>query len=241
MLIHDPKVRAERAAEKQEIILRFLRDEIYTTSAILGELLNCGERSIRKTVSAMEREGLIKRHSVIIYDQVKANIVGITPAGQGLAFDPEKENIRFVHCDPGRVAPTKLQHNTDLQRLRIRAIGLFKQWINSDRLQTIVKKTKKPDAVCLTIKNERVAVEVERNVKSRQRYELFIAAHYAAIKGQKWHRVIVCAQDIKLASRVRKALESVKTVVIAGDKIKTDDFLEKHFVVCTYEDFNKVI
>lgn len=242
MLIKDPVQRAARVAEKRHAVLRFLRDELYTTPAVIAELLQCGSRATRQTIAAMERDDLLKRHTVKVMPQLPpVVVVGITPHGQGLAFDPAAGETPRPHFEPSRVSMLTLQHTVDLQLLRLRSVYKWSKWINSDRLQKTLPGVKKPDAICLTVGGQRTAIECERTIKSRQRYVGFIAGHLTAIRQKKWSRVIVAAPTADLAERLKTILAGVSVVDIQGERIKLDDAARAAFIVCTYADFPGVL
>lgn len=242
MLITDPAQRAARTAEKRLSVLRFLRDELYTTPSVLSELLQCGTRATRQTLAAMERDDLLKRHTVKVMPQLPpVVVVGITPHGQGMAFDPAQGETPRPHFEPSRVSMLTLQHTVDLQLLRLRSVNKWSRWINADRLQKNIPGVKKPDAICLTVAGQRTAIECERTVKSRQRYVAFIAGHMTAIRKQKWSRVVIAAPTPDLAERLRAVLAGVSVVDVQGERVKLSDADRAAFVVCTYADFPAVL
>lgn len=242
-IITDPRARAARTAEKRDIILRFLRDELYTTSAVIALLLGCAERGTRATLAAMERDELIKRHNIRLMPQLPpVVIVGITAHGQGMAYNPEAgESIRLKHFEPARVDLKNLQHTTDTQRLRVVSSGAWRQWVSTDRLTATLKGVKKPDAVCLTTSGERIAIECERNVKTRQRYEGFFAAHLMAMRHKKWSRVVIAAPTSDMTRRISDALSAIRTTSLAGERIKVDETARALFTVCAYDDFSTTL
>ena len=239
MLIQDPAERRARAEQKRRAILRFLRDELYTTPQVIGLLLNCAERGTRATLAAMERDGLLKRHEIKIMPQLPpVVIVGITAQGQGEAYDPDAgEQIRLKAFEPSRVDLKSIQHTVDTQALRIQSADRWRQWVSTDRLAAALAGAKKPDAVALTASGERVAIECERHVKTRQRYETFFAGHLTAIRQRKWSRVVIAAPDEDKRRRIADALATIKTCSVQGERIKVDDATRALFKTCTYDTF----
>ena len=69
-------------------VLRFLREEIYSTSAILGRVMGvAGRPAVHKTLARMEEMGLLKRADISTMAPNRL-LWGITREGQTLAFDP---------------------------------------------------------------------------------------------------------------------------------------------------------
>ena len=79
-LIKDHAERTERAAEKRHALLRFLRDELYTTPAVAGEVIGVGERGARQTVLQMEKLGLVRRHVLPVLPGLLRHDVDCSPA-----------------------------------------------------------------------------------------------------------------------------------------------------------------
>lgn len=242
-LIFDPAARMQRADEKRRALLRFLRDELYTTPAVAACVMQCGERAARQTVASLEKQGLVKRHVVRWLDGVAPVVlVAITPHGQAMAFDPDAGETCGVRTfEPARFSLTYLQHTLDMQRLRIAVQARIARWVPGEMLGVSSKAVKRPDAIVLLHDKTRVAVEIERTLKNARRYERALAGHLQAIKQNKWHRVVYASPDADTAKRVRALLTQVKRVRIAGvDTLVSPDMLNA-FAFCTYNDFPQTL
>jgi hypothetical protein len=138
-IIKDPRERAARAAEKRHLLLRFLREELYTTPAVAAELLGVNLSAARATIAALDKAGLVKRHHIPLMPTLPPIvIVGITQRGQSMAFDPASERVIERSFEPARVSLIYLEHTLDTQRLRIQAarIGVA-AWVSGDRLAAV--------------------------------------------------------------------------------------------------------
>ena len=239
-IIKDTQARRERADAKRRALLRFLRDELYTTPAVAALVMQCGERAARQTVLSMEKAGLVRRHTVPVLPGLPpVVIVSITNHGQAMAFDPDKEQVVDRVFEPGRYSLVFLAHTLDIQRLRVQAVhsGRVQKWVPGEALGAGAKGVKRPDAVVLTTDKIRVAVEVERSIKNRKRYAGILAAHLSAIRQNKWSRVVWASPDNDTAKRVAAILRSIKRVQISGgDTLLTDSHF-KPFSFTTYTDF----
>lgn len=80
-LISDPAERRKRAQEKEQWVLEFLRDEIYSTTAILAVEMAVGERAARDVLARMEKRGLLVRDEIRFMGSRAIPLWGITTAG----------------------------------------------------------------------------------------------------------------------------------------------------------------
>lgn len=240
-IITNHRERFARAAEKRHLLLRFLRDELYTTPKVAGMVMGVGERAARQTLAPLEAAGLIKRWPIQIFEGLQTiTIVGITTMGQVHAFDPATEKVIDRAFDPARFSVMFLQHTLDIQRLRIEATatGQVKQWVNGDRLAAIKAGEKKPDAVCLTASGVRIAIEAERSIKSPKRYQAIVEGHLTAMHQGKWQRVVWTFPDAHTMERVEAMIVGISRVRVAGIDTLIDP--AKHhtnFRFCLYEMF----
>ena len=244
-IISDPAARLARAQEKQTLLLRFLRDEIYTTPSVVAELLQIDARAARRTVATLERAGYVKRHALnLIPDTPPARIIGITAVGQSNAFDPaagEKVITRWFERD--RFSLVYLKHTLDVQRLRIAAARAgVEKWRNGDRLEAVQKGVKKPDALCIDLSGKRTAIECERSVKSPKAYSDVLGAHLQAIKQGKWRRVIWSCPDAQTREKVRALLLGVKLVRVASVPTQIEP-AQHHALLafCTHDEFPSLL
>ncbi|MDE2268581.1 MAG: hypothetical protein KGL33_06155 [Betaproteobacteria bacterium] len=240
-IIADARARAARAQEKRHLILRFLREELYTSPDVISELLGVEARAARATIAALERDGLVKRHPIELGDGLaRFWVIGITPRGQSMAFDPATENVIDRSFEPARFSLVTLKHTMAVQRARIQAVntGKVKQWVSGDRLAAVKKGIKKPDAVCLTASGQRIAIEVERSVKSPKAYRDVLAGHLTAMHQGKWNRVIWTSPDAKTRDRVQRLILGIKRLQIAGIDTRIDPALHHtNLAFTTYEMF----
>ena len=239
-IIRNPVERAERADAKRWAVLRFLRDELYTTVQVVGLLLRIGTRAARQTVAGMEVAGLVRRHSVPVLPGLPpVTLVAITAHGQAMAFDPERETVSDRVFEPGKYSLVHLAHRIDTQRLRIEALstGRVQKWVPGEALGKAAKNVKRPDAVLLTVDKTRIAVEVERTIKNRKRYQGILEAHLTAIKQGKWGHVVWTSPDQQTALRLEAIFKSIKRVQVAGIDTQLADEHWQRLTFCTYDDF----
>lgn len=208
-LLKKPSERSARAAEKRRLLLRFLRTEIYTTPGVAAEVMGVGTRGSQATVTSMEKAGLVRRHRfTLVPGSAPQVVIGITTLGQSHAFDPdagERTIDRVFH--PERYNLALLHHQIILQQLRLHAEGFgMKEWLPGEMIRDIEKGSARPDSVLTTKNKVRVAVEVERTLKSRKRYEQIFKNHIAAIQLKNWDHVVFVSPDVDTSKRVQSML-----------------------------------
>lgn len=218
-LILDPVERMVKRDEKRHQILRFLRDETWSTADILGHVAGIGTRQgVHKTLAAMERDELIKRHKMPIVGRIDLTVWGITPHGLGMAIDLSEPFEDRPSFEPSRLALSRVPHQVDLQKTRITAEAAgWSEWKRGERLG--FKTPIRPDAIALhPNKQARIAFEVERTVKTRKRYQQILADHLSQIHARQWDAVFyLCGEDI--APRVQKIYESIDHVMFNGQRV----------------------
>lgn len=244
-LVHDPAERAARAEQKRRLILRFLRTEIWTTYSVLSELLQINHQTtLRETVRKLEQDGALVVDDVQI-GMIKHKIIGITPHGQALAWRPDSgEQLIDKHYERGRLGVTTALHTLDLQRLRIRLARVgWKDWTNADRIapearanSTVkAKNYKRPDALARHPRLGVVAVECERNVKTRKRYQMIVESHLAGMKQGKFAAVVWACPTTEVAATVRRILDSIEYVRVLGQSMKMGADDRARLIVTDYE------
>ncbi|NNM63123.1 MAG: hypothetical protein HKL99_00650 [Burkholderiales bacterium] len=239
-IIADPKQRMERAEQKKTLLLRFLREELYTTPHVAAKVMGVAPRAARATVAALEAAGFVKRHRIPLVPGLPPLVlIGITPSGQSMAFDPSTEVPIERSFEPGRFSLNYLKHTLETQQLRIQAqyAGITK-WVSGDRMAAVQKGIKKPDAVALDAAGRRVAIEVERSVKGPKSYADVLAGHLTAMHQNKWQRVIWSSPDAKTRDRVKTLILAVKRVRILGIDTRIDPAKHhQNLAFCEHKEF----
>ncbi|OZB72200.1 MULTISPECIES: hypothetical protein [unclassified Thiomonas] len=216
-----PAQRAERAADKRHTLLRFLRDEVYTTAPIAAVLLGLSERQTARTLAGMQRAELLASKRITTDSGWAPVLWGITPHGQGMAFDPSTGEIPGERTfEPARVALSTLKHALGLQRLRVQAHAAgWTDWQSGDRLAPFDAEAR-PDAISTDTQGVRWCIEYERTMKRRSRYERILFTRLRAIREGKYSRVVWVCDDSHTASLLRGMLTSLREFDVkhAGQK-----------------------
>lgn len=227
-LIASPSERMARKEEKEHKILRFLRDQIWSTPEILGEVANVKARqTIHQTLSRMEKQDLITRHHLESLGG-KKTVWGITNHGQICAFDPDADEApNQNYFDPSRVAETTAHHHIGIQKIRLLAEkGGWTDWVDGNRLKASSKDGKRPDAMFTSPSGIRCAIEFERSFKTIKRYEAILSTYLQVLKQGEVDFVIWICPDLKSQKRLEKIILGIKKVNVRGQSVLIDP--ERH-------------
>lgn len=228
MLISDPTERAAATAAKRAAILRFLRDETWSVPDILGKVAGLSSRQgTHSTLKAMERDELVKSHSLPIAGRRALPVWGITPHGLAFSWDEAEEMEDRPRFEPSRITLARVPHQIDLQRARLQAEAAgWTDWKRGERLG--FTPAIRPDALATSPKGVRVAIEVERTIKTRQRYQQILGNHLEAIRAAQWVAVIyVCPEG--MPARLRRVVESVPYILENGERKELSESHRRRF------------
>lgn len=207
------KTHAERTARmeaKRFQILRFLREEIYTTREVVQVLLGVAPTPAKQTLAAMARDGLIRLAEVQTADASKFHIWGITAEGQAMAFNLETEQPNEKYFEPGRVGLTVLRHTLFIQLARLAAEKKgFTNWQNGDRLAMWEKDQGRPDAILTSPSGELIAVEMELTLKTTKRYEDVLFDRLRQIKAGAFSRICWVCETAEKAKRLQAIINKI--------------------------------
>ena len=213
-----PQARAARVAEKQALVLRFLREEIWSTPQNLGALLGVKASATYRTLGDLSRQRLVRTARVPVLGGY-ASAWGITTHGQAMAA-AEIEAIKEKVFEPGRVSARYFQHIVDIQWLRIVAERQgWTQWVNADRIDKWAKDTPRPDAFAISPAGLRVAIECERTIKTPSRYLEILSNWLQSIRRNEVNQVIWVCPDERVRNRLRSIETGITHLEIAGQKV----------------------
>ena len=230
-LISDPKERAKRAAEKENGILTWLADFVYSTTDVLGRVLVLNPSATLSALRRLERKGYIVRDEIPVYGRIVLPIWGITVTGLMSFLTPQQiETQKLRYHQKGRVALSSLQHEMDVQRVALFCERAEKYdsvyWTSNREFPWPSKKGDPrwpvyPDGLMnVPINGDEnnlaaIAVEVERTRKTPKRYVQILKGHAANIAQGRYYGVVYFCVD-------QQAVDSLKALfkrIINEEKI----------------------
>lgn len=221
MLLFSPAERAKRSEKKRLALLRFLRDETWSLAEILGQVMDIKTRaSVHKTLVQVERDGLIKRHTMpVVWGRFSLTVWGITERGLACSWDDEEAYEVRPCFEPSRLALSRIQHQTGLQHIRLAAEKTgWKEWVRGERLGLGSKISIRPDAIAVSPDGLRIAIELEFTIKTRSRYQVIMRNHLQQIRQGNWDAVFYMGPN-KHKERLKRIFSSIYYVPFFGEKL----------------------
>lgn len=196
--------------DNKQKVLQFLRQEKYSTSSILMKLLQLEYRSsICKVLRKMMAENLVKKHkwtgTIILW--------GITSNGLHHASDFQEQIMDWSYFEPSKIKDITLRHQLDVQQVHAACILKNINFTVGRLLGSREAQDKIPDGV-FDIYNKKIALEVERHIKSKRRYDAILYDYLKAIDSSKYNHVLYVSPDEKTRDRVKKAFFSLKQITM---------------------------
>ena len=208
-----------RAAEKRQAFLEFLGGgETYTVLPIAARIMGCSARSAMRTLDFLIRDQAVKSETLFVQSR-KSQIFGITP--HGLALAGEFDSPYF---EVGRTNPSYIPHHIQTQQARLAAEAVG--WTNWQPGRTLHKSglLKVPDALCNTSDGRKVAIEIERHIKTKKRYEQVISFHLQEISKKIWQEVHYLTPP-ELVLPLMNIFQKIETIPVKGERVSLE---EKH-------------
>lgn len=225
---------------KELLILSFLLDEGYSTLTILALLLTMTPNGTRRILQSMEAKQLIKAYQVAVpLNPRKVLVWGLTPTGAAFVT-PDNEPLRFFEV--GRIKPITMDHSLALQR--IKAIGLrggWGEWNSSSKMLRTANEQRfewlqVPDSVAISPQGRKVAIELERRLKTPKRY-VEILANYAEMLTSEVIQEVFYVCPNELVTRVEREFYRIETIIFRGKIVPVHESLLKRFSFISYTDW----
>lgn len=212
-----PAQRMARAQEKQDTLLRFLGSgEVYTTAQIAAQIWGIDRSSASAGLRSLEKRGLLvgETHDVRAQD---VRIFGITPGGIAIA---DQYGNPFHQL--GRTNGAQIEHRIAGQRMRLKAEAEgWTDWTPERVIRLTPGLKKVPDAAATSPTGQRIAVEIERSIKTPKRYAEIIVAYLLEIKAGRYTEVHYVSPP-GVDKLVRGTFERIDSVKFNGEIVKLE-------------------
>ncbi len=222
MALLPTSIARERHREKFQAVLRHLRDTIYSTTDILGEVMNITHRqTVQETLKQMECSHLITHQDFHEQGGI-VRLWGITATGQDRVLENGQEPNPSVF-NPAKISFTTLLHYLDMQRIQVRALkASWNHFIYVDRNRRKKHNGEmnrrdnsiRPDLIAMDPQRHLADIEFERTRKSFARYkEEILPGHVKGLNAGEYEFVLwvtpTLAEQQSLYSIITKAVDQL--------------------------------
>lgn len=242
MLISSYQERKDRSAEKMCILLNFLKEETYSDLKTLMVLFGYkNDRTLSKLLLKTERMGLIQKH---IYEShlVRLSVWGITLDGLAETLTSQ-DKVMPNHFQPTRISSWTLDHHLDNQvtRILLERNGAT-DWINGDRPGFLSQYSSKhrPDGLINLPDGRKIAVETERSLKTKARYQSIMASHLTARTKREWFYVFYVTPDEARKRTLQLIFNSITHVISNKQRVPLEAKHRDVFRFYTVEELKKL-
>ncbi|MBK2259551.1 TriL protein [Francisella philomiragia] len=211
------------------LALDFLADEVYTNRQILKEVTGItSSQGIGGFIKRLEKLGFAREINLPSVEEPNKTykIIGITSQGMAEANHLDRRGFEL-----SKLKHSQLLHKFLCQQIHLQAIKQNHKYISGRWLTDEWfggKNVKRPDAIIITQDNQKIAIEAERIIKSKYRYQQIIVQYLKMIKASQISKVRYVMPDQAKAQMVEKAIKSIKSVTVSTNGQKrqfnlTDD------------------
>ena len=228
-----PVERQQRSAEKRAAVLNFLASgEQWSTLSVLSELLQTSERNALRLLQKLTEEKLLKVDDRVL-PHLRLKLYGLSDHGIAMVGADVKMKAFCI----GRTNPSQVEHHLQSQLIRIRAERAgWTNWVPGKTLyvENATRLKKLPDSLSNRPDGRRVAVEIERFVKSQKRLTDIMGLHLAQIVAGKYDLVYYFSPHPEAQMR---AFNKIQFAHLENQKVKLNDSHRARFKVFSLENW----
>ncbi|MGF1903570.1 MobC family replication-relaxation protein [Aliivibrio salmonicida] len=243
MIISDPKKRTSRNAEKFTQVLTFLKQETYSDFTNLMLLLSYKNRApLDRLLRKMKKYGFIEKFEYGFRD-IQVKVWGITGEGMTEAVE-SRDTEDFQHFEPSKIKTWTMVHHLMNQEVRIYLERKgWTNWQNADRYSFRKKYPvpHRPDALIVAPNGHTIAIETERTLKTKPRYQEIIKSHLLAKKDDYWIKVIYVVPDIKTKIALTNRFNNITYVNMNNSRITLTDEHRSTFHIFTLDEMKTLV
>ncbi|AWA00579.1 MULTISPECIES: MobC family replication-relaxation protein [Enterobacteriaceae] len=238
MLITAYRERQTRHREKIQRLLNFLKEETYSDFKTLMLLFGFRDhKSLYSLLSKVEGMGLIQKH-VLVSRTMKISLWGITSDGLAVVLTPD-DALFPARFEPSKITGWTLEHHLDNQTARI----ILEQkgasgWVNGDRTTFLSRyqASHRPDGLITLPGGTVIAIETERRLKTKARYQSIIASHLLARTRKDWIYVFYIVPDPQKKRGLERLFDSIRHVIVNHQHIPLEERHRRVFRIYSFDE-----
>lgn len=222
-LLMSPEARLKRQQEKFVLVLSFLREETWTSTQIISELIDVSYSTAHQLLKKMSDLHLTKSAAMYIRSTrgvCRVVLHGVTNHGLAMSLSNSSSIEIGRAWEPSKLSPLFVPHQLELQSVRLRAERLGWQSWKPARMLAGQGLPKLPDAEAYTPDKFPVAIELERHIKSIKRYEVVIGSYMWVIKQKKiWQRIDYLCPTADFAEKISNVFSRVDHIRVEATSV----------------------
>jgi len=173
---------------------------------------------------------------------MKISLWGITSDGLAVVLTPN-DALFPPRFEPSKITGWTLEHHLDNQTARI----ILEQkgasgWINGDRTTFLscYQVSHRPDGLITLPDGNVIAIETERRLKTRARYQSIIASHLLARTRKDWIYVFYIVPDPQKKRGLERLFDSIRHVVVNHQHIPLETRHRNVFRIYTLDELQRL-
>ncbi|KFX06203.1 molybdopterin-guanine dinucleotide biosynthesis protein MobC [Pectobacterium betavasculorum] len=242
MLISDYRERRERHCEKIQILLNFLKEETYSDFKTLMLLFDYkNHKPLYLLLAKAIDMGFIQKQTFCTRME-KISLWGITNDGLSVVVTPHEDGF------PARFEPSKVTGWTLIQRLDRQLTRLLLEkkgaygWISgaNSTFRSRYEVYHRPAGVITLPDGTVIAVETERHLKTKARYQAIITNHLLARTQKRWMYVFYIVPDPQKKRAIELLFNNIKHVIVNHQRILLEAKQRNVFRVYTVDELKRL-
>ncbi|RJL45398.1 MobC family replication-relaxation protein [Pectobacterium carotovorum] len=238
MLISDYRERQARSHEKIRVLLNFLKEETYSDFKTLMLLFDYkNHKPLYLLLAKAIDMGFIQKQTFCTRME-KISLWGITNDGLAAVVTPDDDGFP-ARFEPAKITGWTLEHHLDnqLARLILEKKGAY-GWVSGacSTYRSRYQVKHRPDGVLTLPNGTFIAIETERRLKTKARYQSIITHHLLARTQKLWMYVFYIVPDPQKKLALELLLNSVKHAIVNHQRIRLEAKHRHVFRVYTFEE-----
>ncbi|MFP1853666.1 MobC family replication-relaxation protein [Lonsdalea quercina] len=242
MLISDYRERRARSYEKMRLLLTFLKEETYSDFKTLMLLFDYkNHKPLYLLLAKAIDMGFIQKQTFCTRME-KISLWGITNDGLAIVITPHEDGF------PARFEPSKVTGWTLMQRLNCQLARLLLEkkgaygWISGadSTFRSRYEVSHRPAGVITLPDGTVIAVETERHLKTKARYQAIITQHLITRTQKLWMYVFYVVPDPQKKLALELLFNNIKHAIVNHQRIPLEAKHRNVFRVYTIEELKRL-
>ncbi|MFP1763090.1 MobC family replication-relaxation protein [Lonsdalea quercina] len=238
MLISDYRERRARSYEKMRLLLTFLKEETYSDFKTLMLLFDYkNHKPLYLLLAKAISMGLVQKHEINTR-MVKISLWGITNDGLSVVVTPHEDSFP-ARFEPAKITGWTLEHHLDnqLARIILEKKGAY-GWVSGacSTFRSSYQVKHRPDGVMTLPNGTVIAIETERRLKTKARYQAIITNHLLARTQKHWMYVFYIVPDPQKKLAIELLFNNIKHAIVNHQRTRLEAKHRHVFRVYTFEE-----